>query len=231
MDQQLLFLKNIFNETNIQLMNATYTSLIQESQQAFHAINWQTPSLWISVGTVVLSPLYWNVVARNEYKNKTLTKLFGTKELACWFFSASVFILGLYRDYCFTVAIKDQPHGPEAFPFLSLPAVVAFGYIISTIGSMFVFFSMKGLGIHGTYLGDYFGILKTERVTGFPFNVVEHPMYYGSTMCFLGTAIWYASPVGVLLSAWVLIVYLVAGVGFEEEFTNKIYSNALKKTA
>jgi methylene-fatty-acyl-phospholipid synthase len=86
----------------------------------------------------------------------------------------------------FTLAVKDQPRGPEHFPFLALPEVVAFGYIISTIGSMFVGFSMYSLGIHGTYLGDYFGILKTERVTGFPFNVVEHPMYYGSTMCFLG---------------------------------------------
>jgi phosphatidylethanolamine/phosphatidyl-N-methylethanolamine N-methyltransferase len=155
--------------------------------------------------------------------------VFGTKERACSFFSFCVFTLGLVRDYCFTLAIKNQARGPEHFPFLALPETIAFSYIISTIGSMFVFFSMKSLGIHGTYLGDYFGILKTERVTGFPFNVVEHPMYYGSTMCFLGTAIWYCSPVGVLLSAWVLVVYLIAGVGFEEEFTNQIYSSAAKK--
>jgi hypothetical protein len=29
-------------------------------------------------------------------------------------------------------------------------------------------------------------------VTGFPFNVQTDPMYNGSTMCFLGTALWYA---------------------------------------
>jgi hypothetical protein len=28
-------------------------------------------------------------------------------------------------------------------------------------------------------------------VTGFPFNVQTDPMYNGSTMCFLGTALWY----------------------------------------
>ena len=30
-----------------------------------------------------------------------------------------------------------------------------------------------------------------SRVEGFPFNIVENPMYDGSTMCFLATALWY----------------------------------------
>ncbi|KAI8898513.1 methylene-fatty-acyl-phospholipid synthase [Globomyces pollinis-pini] len=212
------------------MVNETVNVLVKDSVVAFDAIDWSKPSLWISAFTILLSPLFWNVIARNEYRNKTLTKLFGSKELACSFFSAAVFFLGLNRDYQYSLAILDQPHGPEAFPLMAEPAVIAFGYIISTIGSMFVLFSMHSLGIHGTYLGDYFGILKTERVTGFPFNVVEHPMYYGSTMCFLGGAIWHCSPTGVLLSAWVLFTYLVGALGFEESFTNQIYSNAAKKS-
>jgi len=40
-------------------------------------------------------------------------------------------------------------------------------------------------------LGDYFGILMDERVTSFPFNVNENPMYNGTVMIFMGTAIWY----------------------------------------
>lgn len=35
-------------------------------------------------------------------------------------------------------------------------------------------------------------------------------MYNGSTLCFLGTALWYARPAGVLISAVVFVVYLVA---------------------
>jgi phosphatidylethanolamine N-methyltransferase len=81
---------------------------------------------------------------------------------------------------------------------------------------MFVFFSMKALGVHGTYAGDYFGILMKERVTDFPFNVLDNPMYIGSTMCFLGTAVWYASPTGVLLTAWVWVTYMIGALGFEE---------------
>ena len=37
----------------------------------------------------------------------------------------------------------------------------------------------------GTFLGDYFGILMKEKVTGFPFNVLDNPMYVGSTLLFL----------------------------------------------
>jgi len=52
---------------------------------------------------------------------------------------------------------------------------------------------MWALGITGTYLGDYFGILMDARVTGFPFNVLENPMYIGSTMNFLGISLWYGT--------------------------------------
>lgn len=32
--------------------------------------------------------------------------------------------------------------------------------------------------------------ISSRAVTGFPFNVQTDPMYNGSTMCFLGTALW-----------------------------------------
>jgi methylene-fatty-acyl-phospholipid synthase len=58
--------------------------------------------------------------------------------------------------------------------------------------------------------GDYFGILMDHKVTSFPFNITGAPMYYGSTLSFLGSAILYAKPAGVLLTAEVLLVYLAA---------------------
>ena len=50
--------------------------------------------------------------------------------------------------------------------------------------------SMYALGVTGTYLGDYFGILMDDMVTGFPFNVVPDPMYVGSTISFFAVALW-----------------------------------------
>ena len=55
----------------------------------------------------------------------------------------------------------------------------------------------------------------SERVTSFPFNITGAPMYYGSTMSFLGTALLYGKPAGILLTAEVLVVYLMA-LRFEE---------------
>lgn len=80
---------------------------------------------------------------------------------------------------------------------------------------------MWALGVTGTYLGDYFGILMDEPVTGFPFNVTGAPMYWGSTCSFLGTALYMGKPVGVLLSVQVFFMYLVA-LQFEE-YVLKLY--------
>lgn len=82
---------------------------------------------------------------------------------------------------------------------------------------------MWALGITGTYLGDYFGILMDDIVTGFPFNVTASPMYYGSTMTFLGSAIMYGKPAGILLTLEVLTIYLIA-LRFEDPFTAEIYA-------
>lgn len=90
--------------------------------------------------------------------------------------------------------------------------------------------STWALGITGTFLGDYFGILMDDIVTGFPFNVTDAPMYYGSTMSFLGTALLYGKPAGILLTGWVLIVYLVA-LQYENPFTAGIYEKREKARA
>ncbi len=74
---------------------------------------------------------------------------------------------------------------------------------------------MWALGLTGTYLGDYFGILMDAPVTSFPFNVSSAPMYVGSTLNFLGTALLFGKPAGVLLTLEVWLVYQVA-LGFEE---------------
>lgn len=112
--------------------------------------------------------------------------------------------LNLYR---FTAALKTQP----VLPALESVLVDVTGYLLLAIGNVLVLSSMYRLGITGTYLGniqrnfqryfqkknidlgagDYFGILMKERVTKFPFSMIENPMYSGSTLCFLGTALLY----------------------------------------
>lgn len=78
------------------------------------------------------------------------------------------------------------------------------------IGQLFVLSSFYRLGVTGTFLGDYCGIFMSERVTGFPFNVVENPMYVGSTMSFFAYSLWNSSWAGLLITATVAVVYIVA---------------------
>lgn len=79
--------------------------------------------------------------------------------------------------------------------------------VLVTVGQIFVITSTWQLGITGTFLGDYFGILLDEvclpthlqswgfdcplqKVEAFPFNVLSDPMYVGSTLTFAGGALW-----------------------------------------
>lgn len=64
-------------------------------------------------------------------------------------------------------------------------------------------------------MGDYFGILMEEKVTGFPFNTFSNPMYLGSVLNLLSASLWYGSPAGVLLAAWAHVVYYVAVTYYE----------------
>ena len=91
------------------------------------------------------------------------------------------------------------------------------------LGNVLVLSSTWALGITGTFLGDYFGILMDGMVTGFPFNVTDAPMYHGSTMSFLGAALYLGKPAGVLLTGLVFGVYWVA-LRFENPFTAGIYA-------
>ena len=144
-----------------------------------------------------------------EYSNKTITKLFGGNSLrGCYALAVTIFGLGVFRDVMYERALRQQPHVP-AFQSSLL------AYLFLGLGNTLVLTSFFRLGITGTFLGDYFGILMDEPVTGFPFNVTGAPMYWGSTLSFLGSAILYGRPAGTLLTALIVVVYASA-LRFEE---------------
>lgn len=145
--------------------------------------------------------------------------------MAVYLFSLSVFSLGLFRDEIYRVAISNQPTSPYLDNAIcKILAIISFSY-----GSVLVLGSMFMLGIVGTYLGDHFGFLFDERIVSFPFNVCDNPMYDGSTLCFLGTALFYAKPAGLFATALVYTMYQIVLL-IEEPFTAKIYSNREEKT-
>jgi len=190
-------------------------------------VDWSQPSLYIATASIIFNPLFWNIVARQEFKNKILTKLaFGNPYYGCYGLAVTIFALGILRDHLYKIALEAQPTLPAlAFSEFKILAVISF-----VTGSVLVVSSMWALGVTGTYLGDYFGILMDEKVESFPFNVTDNPMYYGSTLSFLGTALWYESPVGLFLTVLVLVEYKIALL-FEEPFTGAIYAERERKRA
>ncbi|KAF8867255.1 phospholipid methyltransferas-like protein [Acephala macrosclerotiorum] len=183
-------------------------------------VDFNQKSLAIAVASIAFNPIFWNTVARQEYHNKLLTKLAGGNSLrACYGLAVTIFSLGIFRDFLYERALRDQP----THPLLESAVSTYIAYAFMAAGNILVVSSMWALGVTGTYLGDYFGILMDDIVTGFPFNVTASPMYYGSTMTFLGSALWYGKPAGILLTAEVLIVYLIA-LKYEDPFTAEIYA-------
>eukprot|EP01132_Coremiostelium_polycephalum_P003231 gene3231-4045_t len=175
----------------------------------------------LAIGCIVFNPTWWNIVARAEYKNQFLSKICGGAYPGCYVLAFLIFSLGLLRDYLFAESISRQP----IFYDFDLIEIRYLSYGLYGLGSILVLSAYLRLGITGTYLGDYFGILMKERVTGFPFNVMNNPMYNGSTMLFLAHALYEKSLAGVFISFVVYIVYKIALL-FEESFTNYIYCNA-----
>jgi phosphatidylethanolamine N-methyltransferase len=109
-------------------------------------------------------------------------------------------------------ALRDQPVHPI---LAASPLTKPLAGALFVSGNVLVLSSMWALGVTGTYLGDYFGILMDDIVTGFPFNVTASPMYWGSTMSFLGTALWFGKPAGVVLTFAVYVAYKIA-LSYEE---------------
>lgn len=183
-------------------------------------VDFQKDSFLLCLFSIAFNPIFWNIVARAEYKTHVLTKLaLGNRKVGCYILAVAIFSLGLIRDHIYQMALNDQPIAPV----MDNVYVKAAGVVIFLTGSVLVLTSMWALGITGTYLGDYFGILMDHRVTSFPFNVTDNPMYNGSCLSFLGTALWYGRPAGVVLTAVVHMMYTIA-LKFEEPFTAMIYA-------
>ncbi|KIM89879.1 hypothetical protein PILCRDRAFT_812661 [Piloderma croceum F 1598] len=199
----------------------TYTETLKTTLSSLPSyFDTSKTSLWISVCSIAFNPIAWNIIARNEYRNKTITREFGgNAHYGCYCLAIMIFSFGILRDSLFNRALAEQP----TVSMLLEPYATRVPIALFLTGQLFVLSSTWALGITGTFLGDYFGILMDHRVEGFPFNVLRDPMYVGSTMCFAATALWRESPAGLMITLYVYVVYIIA-LRYEGPFTDAIYS-------
>ncbi|ODQ79328.1 hypothetical protein BABINDRAFT_8281 [Babjeviella inositovora NRRL Y-12698] len=193
----------------------------------FSKIDYSQKTFKYSLFLICFNPTFWNVAARLEYEDKTLTKFArGNARYGCYGLAVAIFSLGIYRDFIYELALRTQP----VMDALTHPLIKVLAVLIFLSGNVLVLSSMWALGVTGTYLGDYFGIMMDERVTGFPFNICSNPMYDGSSLCFLGTGLYFGKPAGIFTSFFVFLVYRFALL-YEEPFTAMIYAKRDQKSA
>ncbi|KAJ1986992.1 Phosphatidyl-N-methylethanolamine N-methyltransferase [Dimargaris cristalligena] len=194
--------------------------------QLCQLVDWHQPTLWYAVACILFNPLFWNIAARQEYRHHWITKLAcGNAYVGCYMLAITIFSLGIFRDAVYNLALDHQPTAA----FLAYGEIKIVAAALWAVGMLLVLTSTYQLGITGTYLGDYFGILMNAKVTKFPFNATNNPMYQGSTLAFLGVALWKESVAGLILSVLVFVVYSIA-LHFEEPFTNMIYAKREKSS-
>lgn len=197
-------------------------------QNLYRIIDWKDPLVWLAAAHITFNPMFWNLSARLEYKTRLLSRLFGSAKAGCYVLAASTFLFGLSRNFVVIIAVTRQLSMEAYLGDATINYMKFFGTFFIIAGLTLAISSMVRLGVTGTYLGDYFGMLKSSRVTAFPYNIVDNPMYTGSTIAFLGLAVRMMSPIGFILTCYIWLVYNVA-LYFEEPFTNKIYSNKESK--
>ncbi|OAQ29638.1 phospholipid methyltransferase [Linnemannia elongata AG-77] len=206
--------------------------LLQCFKKSALDVDLSSPWFWISVFSIAFNPFFWNVVARREYKTKVITKFFkGNRYSGCYALAAVIQTLGAIRFLTFEKAMLHQPKA-ECFQML-FTQVAAYVFFVVGFTLVMASFSPSESPGHSLVktktrstpmrmLGDYFGILMDARVISFPFNVNDDPMYNGTALMSLGTALWSSSPAGIYLSGFVHLVYRIA-LAFEGPFTSEIY--------
>lgn len=192
----------------------------------FSLINFYDWEFILTTLMIIICPVTWNLVARFEFHTKYLSNLVGDNRLAADIFAHILIEMGIFRNYFYSRTIRHQSHMIEDPDTQLLLFVI--GWIIAGIGFIFVASSSYRLGIHGIYYSDYFGLLLKERITAFPYNILEDPMYVGSVLIFFGMAMRYSSPSGILMTFIAWIMYKFASY-LENPMTELIYSDKNKK--
>ncbi|XP_037547535.1 phosphatidylethanolamine N-methyltransferase [Nematolebias whitei] len=181
-------------------------------------ISWSNSPFICSLISILINSLLWILVARWEHHTRALSRLFGSPYLACYSLGFVIILLNVLRSHSVTVAMKSQAR----WLVMERMEVFYIGVALMVLGTVLVVSSFIALGFTGTFLGDYFGLLMKEKVTCFPFSIIENPMYWGSTANYLGLALIGASPAGLVLTVVVFVAYKVA-ISFEGPFTEQIY--------
>ena len=183
-----------------------------------------SPYIVVACLAVMLNPLLWNLAARLEYNTRAISRFCRGPRKGI--VALAVFIL--FNNLIRTSFVHYLMNKYSKWEILEVDLAIFLGYFFMVIGFILVLASAWRLGFYCTFLGDYFGILLDAKVTGFPFNIVDHPMYWGTFIMYCGGALQHASVIGFLMAFFVGLSYIITAK-VEGPFTTMIYAKAQAK--
>lgn len=181
-------------------------------------VTWCEHSLYFAAFLIVICPLYWNYMARREHRTRGMSDFFSSSFKGFIWFTLSVILLSLFRDWRYLQALKSQTR----WVTLQQNTILWFGYFLIVLGSSLNLCSLCSLGIKGAYFGEFFGFLLPRKLQSFPFNIVEHDFYVGSVLLYLGLALVNASQAGLILTFLLAVVYRISYL-YERPYMEDLY--------
>lgn len=143
------------------------------------------PSFALALIATILPPLVWNIIGPLEYYTRAVSTVVRKPIIGVYLSAIIVATLSVFRSAMFAIAMREQPVWDD----LDDPIIHAVSGAAFVMGLTFFIGAYYRLQITGTYLGDYFGILRDERITRFPFSVLDNPMYDGSSIFHFAEAV------------------------------------------
>ncbi|KAJ3277116.1 Serine/threonine-protein phosphatase pp1 [Terramyces sp. JEL0728] len=177
----------------------------------------------VAAVSIILHVANYNATAQIEHATRIFTKALG--KYAVYYYAVYLVASALIRDHFIQAAvIADQ----GSFAFASLPVMQAIGWALGAIGVIMNLWTLKALGIKGMYNGDSFGFLMDAPVTDGPYKYMQEPQYNGTTIVLIGTAVYYQSFTGMVLSGLMYAVFMISVVFVERPHMLKLYANKNK---
>jgi methylene-fatty-acyl-phospholipid synthase len=149
----------------------------------------------------------WVIFPHLQFRYKIISRFTnGDMGTACDFLAYYLIYIGTLRNHAFNEAVNNNikiSYGIFEVPIqIACYSAMAFGLVLLTM-------SFYRLGMRNMYFGDHFGFLFKERITSFPYNIVDDAQYVGTTFFFMGFSLCYHSPTGVFLTLVINVLYKV----------------------
>jgi len=161
----------------------------------------------------------YNATAQLEHRTHIFTRIIGNH--AIYFYAVYLVCSALLRDHVINLALEVDT---GVIAQLTVEQAHYAGLAFFAFGILLNIWTLKALGIKGMYNGDSFGFLMDAPVTSGPYVYFNDPQYVGTTLAMLGSALYYRSVYGLILTAVMGLVFYISVKFIEGPHLTRIYS-------